>query len=106
MLSAPLPPYYAVIFSSTATNNQDGYAAMSEDMKTLAAQQPGFLAIESARHETGGITVSYWQSLEDIRRWKANLRHLQAQKLGRDKWYSRYQIRIARVEKAYGFNHE
>ena len=58
--------------------------------------------MESARNEIG-ITVSYWESLEAIANWKQNLDHLDAQFLGRQKWYENYTVRIAKVEKEYGF---
>ncbi|MBX2890272.1 MAG: antibiotic biosynthesis monooxygenase [Saprospiraceae bacterium] len=97
----PNPPYYAVIFSSTRTQIDEGYGQMAEQMLQLAAQQPGFLGVESARNEVG-ITVSYWESLEAIRHWKAHAEHLVAQRLGREKWYSAYKTRICRVERDYG----
>ncbi len=98
----PAPPYYAVIFSSIRTDDGEGYAEMAERMAELAAQQPGYLGIESARNEVG-ITVSYWESLEAIRHWKANAEHLLAQKLGREKWYAAYKTRVCRVERDYGW---
>ena len=96
------PPYYAVIFTSIRTEGDNGYAAMADAMDELAKQQEGYLGIESARNEIG-ITVSYWQSLEDIRNWKANADHLMAQKYGREKWYAGYKVRICKVERDYGF---
>ena len=69
-------------------------------MVELAAQQPGFLGVESAREELG-ITVSYWSDLDSIKAWKRNAEHLEAQKMGREKWYSNYKTRIARVERDY-----
>ena len=99
--STPKPPYYAVIFTSLRTDGDDGYAAMTDRMNELAAQQPGFLGIESVR-ENLGITVSYWDSLESIKHWKANLEHQEAQKSGRERWYSAFKVRIAKVERDYG----
>ena len=95
-------PYYAVIFTSTRTELDENYAEMAIKMEALAKQQPGFLGVESARNEIG-ITVSYWESLEAIANWKQNLDHLDAQFLGRQKWYENYVVRIAKVEKEYGF---
>jgi len=95
-------PYYAVIFTSTRTDFDENYAEMANKMETLAKQQHGFLGVESARNEIG-ITVSYWESLEAITDWKQNLDHLDAQFLGRQKWYENYVVRIAKVEKEYGF---
>ena len=64
------------------------------------SQQPGFLGVEAAREELG-ITVSYWSSLEAIKNWKANDEHLQAQKNGRESWYSDFTVRICKVERDY-----
>lgn len=100
--NTPEPPYYAVIFTSIRTEGDDGYAAMADEMDQLAKRQDGYLGIESARNETG-ITVSYWQSLEAIKNWKANTSHLLAQKYGREKWYANYKVRICKVGRDYGF---
>ncbi|MES2676344.1 MAG: antibiotic biosynthesis monooxygenase [Pseudomonadota bacterium] len=97
----PEPPYYAVIFSSHRTDVNEGYDLMAIRMIELAAQQPGFLGIESARGDLG-ITVSYWTDLESIKKWKANTEHLVAQQLGHEKWYSSFKTRIAKVERDYG----
>lgn len=102
LAQTPEPPYYAVIFSSQLTSDLIGYSEMASRMEVLAAEQPGFLGIETAR-ESVGITVSYWQDLESIKKWKANAEHQLAQKLGREKWYSSFKTRICRVERDYGF---
>ncbi|MDX5378338.1 MAG: antibiotic biosynthesis monooxygenase [Halomonas sp.] len=100
--NTPEPPYYAVIFTSLRTAEDNGYALMAERMTELAAQQPGFLGMESAR-EALGVTVSYWDSLEAIQRWKQQVEHREAQRLGRSEWYAAYRVRVARVERDYGF---
>jgi len=97
----PEPPYYAVIFTSRRTDVDDGYGAMGDRMVELAAQQPGFLGVESVRDASGlGITVSYWSSLEAIAAWKANGEHRVAQSSGRKKWYEHFELRVAKVERA------
>ena len=99
----PQPPYYVVIFTSERMSIDEGYAEMANQMLELAKLQPGFLGEESAREELG-ITVSYWESLEAIRNWKQNAKHLQAQKLGKEKWYKKYKLRVARVERDADFS--
>lgn len=101
LVNTPSPPYYAVIFTSLRTDGDHGYAEMADKMVALAAVQPGFLGIESAREDLG-ITVSYWTDLESIKRWKSNAEHLIAQQLGHEKWYSSFKTRIAKVERDYG----
>ena len=98
----PEPPYYAVIFSSRRREGDHGYARMSERMSEMALAQPGCLGAESSRDADGfGITVSYWSDESSIRAWKAVAAHKAAQHLGRTRWYDHYEIRIARVERAY-----
>jgi len=99
--NTPKPPYYAVIFSSTRTEGNNGYNETANRMVELAEQQAGFLGAESAR-EGLGITVSYWTDLESIKQWKANAEHLEAQKKGRSQWYQSFKIRISKVERDYG----
>ncbi len=101
LANTPAPPYYAVIFTSVRTVIDAGYVQMAERMLELAAEQPGFLGVESAREETG-ITISYWKDLESIRNWKAHAEHRNAQELGRRYWYGAYKTRICRVERDYG----
>ncbi|WP_273273985.1 antibiotic biosynthesis monooxygenase family protein [Maribacter polysiphoniae] len=96
-------PYYAVIFTSKRTSGDHGYAAMAHKMEDLARQQPGFLGFESARDEIG-ISVSYWESLQDIAHWKSNTDHLIAQEKGRTDWYAWYKVRICLVEREYGID--
>lgn len=99
--TTPEPPYYAVIFSSRRSSVEEGYGAVADRMIELAARQPGFLGVQSARDTDGfGITVSYWASLADIAAWKANGEHRVAQAIGKQKWYEAYDVRIARVERA------
>ena len=98
----PAPPYFAVVFTSRRTAVDEGYGAMADRMVELARQQQGFLGVESARGPDGlGITVSYWASEADIAAWKANAEHRVAQLSGNRKWYEHFEVRIAKVERAY-----
>ena len=91
-----------MIFSSRRTGGDHGYEQTAERMVELAARQPGFLGVESARAADGfGITVSYWESLEAIAAWKAEAEHRAAQERGRRTWYEHFEIRIAKVERAH-----
>jgi heme-degrading monooxygenase HmoA len=101
----PRPPYYAVVFTSVRSTLDDAeYAETAERMVELAAQQPGFLGVESARDGQGvGITVSYWDNLEAVRRWREHAEHRVAQANGKERWYERYHLRICRVEADQGF---
>jgi len=99
----PEPPYYAVIFTSSRTEGDHGYATMSDRMIELAEKQPGFLGVEHAREEDLGITVSYWKDLESIKNWKHHAEHSIARQKGREEWYKSFKVRISRVERDYEF---
>lgn len=102
--STPAPPYVAVIFSSQRSDEDpSGYEAAAAAMERLGAAQPGFLGLESARGADGfGITVSYWRDAACARAWKAVAEHLGAQRLGRERWYRSYRVRVAEVAREYG----
>ncbi|MCP2260067.1 Heme-degrading monooxygenase HmoA [Streptoalloteichus tenebrarius] len=99
----PRPPYYAVIFSSRRTDVDEGYQETARRMLELAAGRPGFLGVEHARDDGLGITVSYWRDEDAIRAWRRDLEHVEAQDQGRTRWYEAYEVRVARVERSYGF---
>jgi len=108
LAKTPRPPYFVVIFTSLRDESpgtkDDGYAATADRMVELVQKQPGFLGFESARGADGlGTTISYWRSLEDVARWKNVAEHLAAQRLGREKWYRAFTLRVARVEDDWSF---
>jgi heme-degrading monooxygenase HmoA len=96
------PPYFAVIFSALRTEGDREYGATAQRMVELAQGMPGYLGIESARGDDGfGITVSYWRDEASIAGWRKYGEHRLAQERGKLEWYSHYELRIARVERAY-----
>ncbi|WP_146907009.1 antibiotic biosynthesis monooxygenase family protein [Arenimonas daejeonensis] len=101
--STPKPPYYAVIFTNQRSDGDHGYGATADRMVELAAQQPGYLGVESVRDASGlGITVSYWESEAAIQAWRRNAEHTLARERGRTDWYEHFELRVAKVERAYG----
>lgn len=101
----PPPPYYAVIFTSIRTEGDLGYGVTADRMAELAAEQPGFLGMESAR-EGVGITVAYWTDLKSIRAWREHAEHTIARDTGRSTWYSAFKVRISKIERDYGWEQE
>ena len=93
----------AVIFSSHRTDRDPaGYDAAARAMDALAATQPGYRGMESARGTDGfGITVSYWADDAAARAWRDQPDHRAVREAGRAVWYDRYAIVVARVERGY-----
>ena len=107
MARTPQPPYYAVIFTSKRTAGEHGYNAMADRMLDLGSRYEGFLGIESVRGAEGiGITVSYWRDEAALLAWKRDTEHQKAQHGGQQTWYERYEVRVAKVERAYAFARE
>lgn len=106
LADTPQPPYWAVIFS-TRRNRQPGdqFDETDQRMMALAAQQAGYLGVETAFTDIG-ITVSYWADEDSIAAWKRNADHAFAQYEGRTRWYDAYELRVARVERAHSFVRE
>ena len=102
----PKPPYYAVIFSSQRNaRDEAGYGSTAQRMVELAREQPGFLGVESTRGVDGfGITVAYWESEESILAWRKHAEHTAARERGRSDWYEHFELRVAKVERAYGWD--
>lgn len=101
--NTPKLPYFAVIFTSKLNNLDENYNKTTHRMLELAKQQEGFLGFETAREEVG-ITVSYWESEQDILKWKQNSEHGIAMNNGKEKWYDNYTVRICKVEREYSFS--
>jgi heme-degrading monooxygenase HmoA len=97
------PPYVAVVFASVQGSDTEGYDETAARMQTLAARQPGYLGIDSARDQRSGfgITVSYWRTERDASAWKAVAEHLDAQRRGQERWYTHYAVHVAAVTRAY-----
>lgn len=93
----------AVIFTSRRTAADDaGYAVAAAAMDRLAAEQPGYRGVASARGEDGvGITVSYWADEASALAWRANAEHATIRDLGRARWYDWYTVEVVTVDRAY-----
>ncbi|QGM47688.1 antibiotic biosynthesis monooxygenase family protein [Methylocystis heyeri] len=98
----PPPPYYAVIFTSKRADLDGAYEQMAAVLAEKVRSAPGCLGYESARGADGfGITVAYFADEASIAAWKADALHREAQRLGKTRWYEKYHVRIARVEREY-----
>lgn len=95
-------PYYTVIFASTRTGEDgDGYAKTADLMMSLAAEQEGYLGVESIGNEKRAITVSYWRDEASIAKWRDQADHVAARLAGNDTWYQDFRLRVATVDRAY-----
>ncbi|KNB52638.1 antibiotic biosynthesis monooxygenase family protein [Streptomyces caatingaensis] len=100
----PEPPYYVVVFSALITKGCEDYDERAAHMLELAFEQPGFLGIDSALSGSGlGITVSYWRDDASIRAWRDQAEHAVTRAEGRERWYEKFVVHVARVERSYSY---
>ena len=105
IVKTPETPYYAVIFTSIRTIGDNGYEKKGEEIGKEISDQIGFLGAESMRNDQGfGVTISYWKNLESISKWKKNSLHVIAKEKGKKFWYSKYMLRLCKVEYDHYFN--
>ncbi len=95
-----------VLFRSMLTAEaRDDYAAMAEEMLARARTMPGFVDFKSFRADDGErLSVIRWESQETMRAWSDDLRHVVAQRLGREQWYEYFRVEVADVVRSYGFD--
>ena len=93
----------AVIFTSQRRGDDEaGYAAATTAMERLAARQPGYRGIDSARGADGfGITVSWWADEAAALAWRAHPHHEAIRDRGRGEWYDGYEVAVAAVGRSY-----
>lgn len=49
------------------------------------------------------VIISYWETLDQIQAWNQDPEHRKAQELGRNKWYSAFQVQVVQVLRDYEF---
>lgn len=65
-------------------------------------KDPYFAVISTAK-QSNEISVSYRETMEDIRTWSMNEHHSIAIKAGKERWYDNFTVRICEVKREYAF---
>ena len=92
---------YVVIFKATFAAVDEKYSQLAKELRQRALEKFGCVRFESATEGNFEIALSYWNSLDDIKRWKLDLKHQQAQHQGQTLWYQHYQVEIAEIGDSY-----
>ena len=95
----PEVPFFASVFNYYLSENLDGYAEYDAITLNLVQEMPGYLGYESMKHEGRGMFISYWKDQGSIKEWALHPIHLEAKKLGVEKWYRYYHSMIAEVNR-------
>jgi len=92
---------YAVIFRAKIKELDKAYLETAKRMRELALNEYGCLEFTAVTEGVNEIAISYWDSLEQIKKWKQNSEHLRAQRLGQERWYEDYIVEIVEIISKY-----
>jgi heme-degrading monooxygenase HmoA len=93
---------YAVIFKAEIDKIDPAYLETVQRMRALAMNKYGCCELTSCTEGKFEITISYWPNTAQIRAWKNDPEHQQAQALGKSKWYKSYQVQVVEILHQYG----
>ncbi len=91
---------FAVIFSAKINELDDEYFQLVENLRNKAKGH-GCIDTSSVCENGEEITISYWNSLEQIQNWKNDSDHIKAQKLGKNKYYQSYSVQVVDILREY-----
>src|SRR5947209_18531973 len=78
------------------------YARVAARMDELAHQMPGFRSIKTFQAPDGErVSIVEFESEEAHQAWRRHREHQEARKLGRELFYSEFQIQVCRLDRCY-----
>lgn len=92
---------FVVIFRARVRQFDEEYSRTAARLRELALTEFGCLEFQAMTEGRDEIALSYWSNEEDIRAWKSHPEHLQAQQLGRERWYESYSVQVAEIGREY-----
>jgi heme-degrading monooxygenase HmoA len=80
------------------------YGEMDARMAQLAATMPGFVSYSAYASADGeDVAVVEFESHETVAAWRAHPEHREAQRLGRERWFTEYRITVCDSVRDYSF---
>lgn len=92
---------YAVIFRAKIKALDDIYVETAKRMRTLAFEKYGCIDFLSVSENGDEVAISYWPSLDSIKRWRNDEEHLKVQHLGSELWYMSYRVEVVEIVRSY-----
>lgn len=92
---------FVVIFKAEIAQLDAEYHQFALQLREKALSEYGCIKFEAYTENQQEIALSYWDSLENIQRWKQDSLHQLAQQKGRERWYKRYSVEVCVVQRQY-----
>jgi heme-degrading monooxygenase HmoA len=101
----PVGPVVTVFRSTLRPEAIEEYESVSERMVGLARAMPGFVDYKTFAADDGErVTVVTFASPAHHRAWRHHPEHLDAQRLGRERFYDSYAIQVCTTVSEYRFH--
>ena len=88
---------FVVIFRARVASLDDEYFRTAERLKELAFQEYGCQDFFSVTEGDQEVSISYWDTLQQIRDWKECPEHVTAREKGRQQWYQSFSVEVCEV---------
>jgi len=94
-----------VIFRSRLREEFAGqYQAKAMEMLELARAMPGFISIKTFAADDGErVSLVEFDTIEHLEAWRDHPEHREAQRLGRERFYSEYRLVVCEPIRDYGY---
>jgi heme-degrading monooxygenase HmoA len=84
--------------------HKDEYYKTADGMESLVASMPGFISFKTFRANDGErVSIVEFESKGAQEAWRNHPEHLDAQRLGREKFYSEFKIQVMDNPRSYTF---
>ena len=96
-----------VFRSRLMPGHKDEYVALVDRMQQIAKTIPGYISHKGFWADDGErVTIVEFEHEEGQKAWRTNAEHMQAQRLGRTKFYEAYDIKVCEVKQASSFKRD
>lgn len=80
----------------------DQYERLAPRLRALAESMPGFVSAKTYTAPDGErVSIEVFESPETHEAWRNHSQHREAQRLGREKFYSEFHVQVCQVERDY-----
>lgn len=93
-----------IFWSRLRPEHKEEYEVTAARIAQLAQTMPGFLAMKTFAADDGEhVTIAEFDSMEHAVGWRMDPEHQEAQRLGRERYYSEYRLQVCQPLRAYSF---
>lgn len=92
---------FVVIFRATVRQLDPEYSAMAARMRELALTRFGCIEFHALMEGKQEVALSYWPDEDSILAWRQHPEHIEAQRLGRTRWYESYRVEVTKIARDY-----